>query len=93
MVVLGSFLINFLFSDLYEFFTFLIDFRSPEGLFTFFLVGVKRIFLEMDEVLGEQEIEAILIVEFFSAVNVENYWFKGRKYGEGINQGEFKRGI
>ena len=93
MVILESFLINFLFSNFCKFFTFLTDFKSSEGLFRFFLVGVKRIFFKIDEDLGEQGIEAILIVEFFSAVNVENYWFEGRKYREGINPGEFKRGI
>jgi hypothetical protein len=73
VVILWHFFINLLFSDFFKFLKFLIDFKSSEDPLRFFFVESKRILLEIEVDLMEQEMEAILIVEFFSAINLKNY--------------------
>lgn len=75
----GSFLINFFLCEILEFFGFLRDLIDCEGVLRWCLDVLEGFFKEIVVELRVRGVEAILIVEFFSAVNEGNYWFEWKK--------------
>ncbi len=75
----GSFLINFFLCRIWEFFGFFRDLRDSEGVFRWRLDVLEGFLEEMVVDLRERGVEAILIVDVFSAVNERNYEFEWKK--------------